>query len=143
MAIQFNFQKKARLIKRTSLKYFIVLMAGKEKKEVEDLIFIFCDNTYLLDINRSNLQHDYFTDIITFGSNDGRSKRIGGEIYISVDMVRSNAESYNTSYSNELLRVIFHGVLHLCGYKDKSKNDIKLMRSKEDYYLELYRKFQA
>ena len=117
-------------------------MAAKEKKEIDELNFIFCDNDYLLDINRSNLQHDYFTDIITFGSNQGRSKTIGGEIYISVDMVKSNAESYNTSFSNELLRVTFHGVLHLCGYKDKSKNDIKLMRSKEDYYIKLYQEYK-
>ena len=142
MTIQFNFQKRARLINSTRLKSFIVLMAAKEKKEIDELNFIFCDNDYLLDINRSNLQHDYFTDIITFGSNQGRSKTIGGEIYISVDMVKSNAESYNTSFSNELLRVTFHGVLHLCGYKDKSKNDIKLMRSKEDYYIKLYQEYK-
>ena len=142
MTIQFNFQKRARLINSTRLKSFIVLMAAKEKKEIDELNFIFCDNDYLLDINRSNLQHDYFTDIITFGSNQGRSKTIGGEIYISVDMVKSNAESYNTSFSNELLRVTFHGVLHLCGYKDKSKNDSKLMRSKEDYYIKLYQEYK-
>ncbi len=142
MAIQFNFQKKTRLINRARLKSFIVILAGKESKQVDHLNFIFCDNSYLLDINRSNLQHDYFTDVITFGSNDGNSKRIGGEIYISVEMVKSNAEIYNKSFSNELQRVIFHAVLHLCGYKDKSKSDIKLMRSKEDYYLQLYQKYK-
>ncbi len=142
MAIYFNFQKRVYLLNRTRLKSFISLLASKEKMVVKELNFIFCDNAYLLDINRSNLQHDYFTDVITFGANDGSSNRISGEIYISVDMVKSNAATYDTTFSNELHRVIFHAVLHLCGYKDKTKNDIMLMRSKEDLYLELYRQFQ-
>jgi probable rRNA maturation factor len=83
------------------------------------------------------LQHDYFTDIITFDLSVSKNETIG-EIYISVDRVRENAMTHSVTFQTELLRVIFHGALHLCGYKDKKKSEITIMREKEDYYLLLF-----
>jgi rRNA maturation RNase YbeY len=91
-----------------------------------------------LDINRNYLQHDYYTDIITFDLSENPKQTIG-EIYVSIDRIRDNAKTLKTSLKDETLRVIFHGALHLCGYKDKSKADIATMRMKEDYYLGLYK----
>jgi len=107
----------------------------KERKVLERLDYIFCSDTYLLEINQAFLHHDYYTDIITFDLSEG--KGIVGEIYISVDRVRENAVNEGEIYQNELLRVIFHGALHLCGYADKRKSEIVTMRQKEDYYLQL------
>lgn len=100
------------------------------------LRFIFCSDAYLLEINRQYLQHDYYTDIITFDL--GEAGNIDGEIYISVERVKENAGLMQTSFKEELHRVIFHGVLHLCGYKDKLKSERLEMRSKEDRLLQLY-----
>jgi rRNA maturation RNase YbeY len=85
------------------------------------------------------LQHDYYTDIITFGLSE-KNQPIEAEIYISIDRVKENASNLSIAYQQEMLRVLFHGALHLCGYKDKSKADIKLMRGKEDFYIGLYNK---
>ncbi len=85
-----------------------------------ELQYIFCSDAYLLDINREYLQHDFFTDIITFDLSE-KGQPINAEIYISVERVRDNAANYNSSFRKEIHRVIFHGVLHLCGYKDKSQ----------------------
>jgi probable rRNA maturation factor len=101
------------------------------------LNYIFCTDEYLLQVNRDFLQHDYYTDIITFDLSD-TSKRVSGEIYISVDRVKDNALTQGVSFTEELHRVIFHGALHLCGYKDKKPAEVKAMRSAEDKYLELY-----
>lgn len=103
-----------------------------------NLSYVFCSDDYLLDINRSFLQHDYYTDIITFDLTEPGSKKIDAEIYISVDTIRDNAQRFDTSITKELHRVIFHGVLHLCGYKDKTSKDQELMTRKEDHYLSLY-----
>jgi rRNA maturation RNase YbeY len=84
------------------------------------------------------LSHDFYTDIITFNLSD--SEEIKGEIYISVDRIRENAKLFNTSINTELLRIIFHGVLHLCGYNDKSKVETKIMNSKEEFYLNKWKK---
>jgi rRNA maturation RNase YbeY len=91
----------------------------------------------LLNINKTFLKHDYFTDIITFDLSEGFVE-IVGEVYISIHRVRDNARSLRTNVTNELLRVLFHGALHLCGYKDKKKSEITIMREKEDYYLSLF-----
>jgi rRNA maturation RNase YbeY len=91
-----------------------------------------------LDINKQHLNHNYFTDIITFDLTPKGDKETTAELYISTDRVKHNAKDYNTTISNELHRVIFHGILHLCGYNDKSKKDIALMRAKEQEYLNLY-----
>ena len=131
------FQKKTSLQNRSILKSFLKNIAKKENTKIKDLNIIFCSDEYLLDINRQYLKHDYKTDIITFEiSNDVDGKT--AELYISVDSVFKNSIDYQSTKKNEIHRVIFHGVLHLCGYKDKSKLDIALMRSKEDEYLKHY-----
>jgi len=138
MPVYFNFQKKATLKDRTRLKTFIVSIFKKEKRLAGDINFVFCSDEYILQVNQSFLQHDYYTDIITFDLSESGEKAINAEIYISVDTVKSNAIQFNTTFSNELHRVIFHGILHLCGYKDKRKSDQIIMRQKENYYLKAY-----
>lgn len=133
----FHFQTSTVLKDRKKLKSFIYSIFLAENSACDSLSYIFCDDDYLLNINRDFLQHDYYTDIITFNLASTKQP-IEGEIYISVDTVRTNAERFNVFFNNELHRVIFHGVLHLCGYKDKSIAQQKLMRSKEDYYLKQY-----
>ena len=140
MSIEFNFPEKVSLANRTILKDFILSIFKKEKKKAGNISYVFCSDDYLLDINRSYLNHDYFTDIITFDLSESGSNSIDGEIYISVDTVRDNARRFKTSFSKELHRVMFHGVLHLCGYKDKSDNEQTAMTEKEDHYLHLYSK---
>lgn len=131
------FQKKTSLTNRNTLKRFLKYITKKENTIIKDLNIIFCSDEYLLDINRSYLNHDYKTDIITFEiSNDKEGKT--AELYISVDSVFKNSIDYQSTKKNEIHRVIFHGVLHLCGYKDKSKADLALMRSKEAEYLKKY-----
>ncbi|MEI8073528.1 MAG: rRNA maturation RNase YbeY [Bacteroidota bacterium] len=123
---------------KTVLKHFVELLFKKEKKPLVELTYVFCSDEYLLDINRNYLKHDYYTDIITFDLSENPKQTIG-EIYVSLDRIKDNAKTLKTSLKDETLRVIFHGALHLCGYKDKSKTDISTMRRKEDYYLELYK----
>lgn len=106
---------------------------ASEGKRVGDISFIFCSDEYLLDVNRKYLNHDYYTDIITFDDVDGSV--INGDIFISVDSVAENAKEFGTSFENEMHRIIVHGVLHLLGYKDKRKKDKLLMTEKEDFYL--------
>jgi rRNA maturation RNase YbeY len=117
---------------------FLRLITKKEKTTISNLNIIFCSDEYLLIINQTFLNHNYHTDIITFEISNDKKKGKTAEIYISIDSVRKNAVDYQTTIKNELHRVIFHGVLHLSGYKDKTKKDITIMRSKEDEYLNLY-----
>jgi len=102
------------------------------------LNYIFCSDEYLLDINKKFLKHDYLTDIITFDLSEQNG--VTGEVYISLDRVRDNAKTFDSTFSDECLRVIIHGALHLCGYKDKNKIDKKEMRKKENFYLNIYKK---
>jgi rRNA maturation RNase YbeY len=125
------------LTDRTKLKQFIALLFKKEKKTASSLTYVFCSDEYLLGINKQFLNHDYYTDIITFDLSTTKEK-IEGEIYISVDRVKDNAKQHNSTKQQELHRVIFHGILHLCGYKDKTGNEEKTMRAAEDKYLGLY-----
>lgn len=104
-----------------------------EEKKVGNINYIFCNDEYLLKVNQDFLQHDYYTDIITFDSVKG--KTINGEIFVSLQRVRDNASFLSKPYEEELRRVLAHGVLHLCGYKDKAPDDEKLMRQKEDFYI--------
>ena len=136
-SIQFNFLVAANLRDRIRLKKFIGNQVKKEGKEITAIDYIFCSDEYLLTINRAYLQHDYFTDIITFDLSE-KAQSINAEIYISVERVRENAHHYNNSFRTELTRVIFHGVLHLCGYKDKTPKDAKLMRQMEENWLDLF-----
>lgn len=120
---------------RSSLKRFIESIFKREGYKLGSLNYIFCTDKHLRQINRDYLQHDYYTDIITFGLTQDP---IEGEIYISIDRVRDNARQLGVSFKSELHRVIFHGALHLCGFRDKTKAESALMRSKEDHYLGLY-----
>lgn len=121
---------------RGKLKSFLEKTFRKEGRPLESLNYIFVSDKRLLAINRDYLQHDYYTDIISFDLSAGDD--LVGEIYISIDRVRENARALGHSFKSELHRVIFHGALHLCGYKDKSLRDIKLMRKKEEESLSAY-----
>jgi len=129
----------ATLANRRALKAFIERALKKEGLTIETLQYIFCSDKYLLGINKSYLQHDYYTDIISFDLSETRGKLIG-EVYISIDRVKDNAQTHKTSLKEELLRVIFHGALHFCGYKDKKPSDIKKMRAQEEKWLKSYLK---
>ncbi|SJZ65262.1 rRNA maturation RNase YbeY [Sediminibacterium ginsengisoli] len=122
---------------RTLLKEVVTRIFKHEKQRLQQLSYIFCSDEYLLQINRDFLQHDYYTDIITFGLS-GKGAPIEGEVYISTDRVKDNAINEGTTYTAEMLRVIFHGALHLCGYKDKTKAEQQLMRSKEEEYIKAF-----
>ena len=137
--IYFNYSdKKLTGIKTTLLKNNIASLLKKEGVKSSHIQYIFCSDEYLLDINKQFLQHDYYTDIITFDLSDNASILLEGEIYISIDRVKDNAKSQQTDWKEELKRVLYHGVLHLCGYKDKTPKDEKQMRAKEDEYLKLF-----
>jgi probable rRNA maturation factor len=135
--VQFHFLISCTLQNRVRLKLFICSIFKKEKKPLEQLSIIFCDDSYLLGLNRRFLQHDFYTDILSFPISNANQHLIA-EIYISVDRVRENARSYGSTLKAELHRVIFHGVLHFCGYKDKSAADKKTIRTLEDKYLKSY-----
>lgn len=136
--IRFFFENKSvSLANRSRLKAFIVSLCKKEGREIGSINYIFCSDKRLLDINRRFLKHDYYTDIITFDLSE--SKRITAEIYISLERVRDNAEKQKTTLRSELHRVIFHGALHLCGYRDKKMSERRTMRQKEDFYLKLFK----
>ena len=138
MAIHFFFQKPvASLKQRNQLKRFLLTIFKKEKHSLNSLTYIFCSDDELLEINRQFLKHDYFTDIITFNLAP-KNAPIEGEVYISIDRVKDNALLLGTNIKEELHRVIFHGALHLCGYKDKKIADQAEMRKAEDRYIKLY-----
>jgi len=111
--------------------------ATDENMIIGDLNYIFCSDNYLLEINRNYLDHDYYTDIITFDNCD-QAGHIEGDIFISLDRVRENSSLHQTSFQAELLRVIIHGLLHLIGYDDRDDNSQITMRKMEDKYLDLY-----
>ena len=109
----------------------------RKNHRIDTINYIFCSDEYLLSINQEYLQHDTYTDIITFDLSNNKTE-IVSDIYISIDRVKENAQKFNSNIEHELHRVLFHGILHLCGLKDKSKQDAALMRSKEEYYLNTY-----
>jgi rRNA maturation RNase YbeY len=136
-SIRFHFLLPCILLNRGGLKKFILSIFKKENKIIKELNIIFCSDEYLLSLNRQFLHHDFYTDILSFRLSDANQPLIA-EIYISVDRVRENAKAGRFGFKEELHRVIFHGVLHFCGYKDKLNKDIKTMRLKEDKYLAAY-----
>ncbi len=125
--IRFVFKDK-RLTSR-----WLKFVAESESKRLGDIAIIFCSDNFILDVNIKYLQHDYFTDIITFDYCEGN--RLSGDLFISIDSVRENASFYGTEFADELNRVIVHGLLHLIGYDDHTEADIAVMRAKENYYL--------
>lgn len=118
-----------------SLKKWIEIIILTEGKKLGEINYIFCDDEYLLKINQDFLNHDYYTDIITFDK--VRGKTVSGEIFVSLQRIKDNAILLSKIYEDEKNRVIAHGILHLCGYKDKTNEEQKIMRSKEDFYLTL------
>lgn len=138
-AIHFFFPAPVYVLRqRNPLKAFLTQTAKNNKRPIESLNIIFCSDEYLLEINRSYLQHDYYTDIITFDLSRSKKSPITAELYISIDRVKDNARQLGTTIQTELHRVIFHGLLHLLGYKDKSPRDQKQMREKEEQLLQKY-----
>jgi len=121
------------------MKALLIELFRKEKVELDAIQYVLVSDEALLEVNRSYLNHDYYTDIITFDLSAPGSAKVS-DIYISIDRVEENAKQYNQSRINELRRVMIHGCLHLCGYKDKLKTDQLRMREREDYYLRLYTK---
>ena len=126
-----DFEYKNKVFAKRWLKF----VASSEIKSVGDVNVIFCSDNYVLDVNVKYLGHDYFTDIITFDYCEGST--LSGDLFISVDSVRENSVFYGTEFTDELDRVIVHGLLHLIGYDDHTDEDQAVMRSKEDYYLSL------
>jgi rRNA maturation RNase YbeY len=120
-------------VSKKDLKEAVKNLALNEGKVLKDLSLVFTDDDYLLEVNKQYLNHDYFTDVITFDYSS--FPEVSGDVMISLDRVKDNAQSLNQSFELEFYRVVFHGVLHLCGYKDKSEADVKEMRAKEDFYI--------
>lgn len=135
--ILFNFEKVAiKGFDEEATRSWIVYAIENEGQRAGMIQFVFCDDIQLLKINQDYLNHDTFTDIITFNYND-EYEGIGGDIFISVDRVRENAKEFNANFKNELHRVIIHGILHLLGYDDQDDRTREEMRTKENYYLSL------
>ena len=133
MAIQFFSQTISFTLKKKSvIKKTILSVIKKERKKAGDINFIFCNDAFLHALNKKFLTHNTLTDIITF---QYPLEKLSGEIFISIPRVKENAKKFKTSFDNELHRVIIHGILHLCGYKDKKTSEKKQMRAREDYYL--------
>lgn len=131
--IHFFFENIEEFPLNTNLKTWLENIILSEGKKVGKINYIFCDDEYLLKVNQDYLQHDYYTDIITFDYVKG--KTISGDIFVSLTRIKDNAQTLNKNFSSEFHRVLAHGILHLCGYKDKTPDDEKLMREKEDFYI--------
>jgi len=112
---------------------WLIHVSSSENKVFGPISIIFCSDDYLLSVNNEYLDHDFFTDIITFDYSS--NSEISGDLFISIDRVKENAITFNVAFIQELYRVLVHGVLHLCGYGDKSPEEELIMRSKEDFYL--------
>jgi probable rRNA maturation factor len=123
-----------RLLYQKKLQQWIKRAVKSKKFQIEEINYIFCSDQHLLHLNKQFLGHDFYTDIITF-DNSEEKKKISADIFISVERVKANAEKYNTAFKDELHRVLIHGVLHLLGYKDKTKKDREKMRMAEDKWL--------
>ena len=134
--ISFNYELDFDLEKEEEFSNWVSTVIISEGKSEGEINYIFCDDDYLLDLNQKHLNHDTLTDIISFDYSLGNE--IHGDIYISIARVRENAEDFNVTFAEELKRVMIHGILHYCGYKDKSESDEKLMRTKENEKIELF-----
>ncbi len=140
-SIYFHYEDVAPLeINENLLRNWLVKSSANEGFDIGEVNIIFCSDVYLLNVNRSFLGHDYFTDIITFDNSD-EAGTILSDIYISLDRVSENTKTFNTTFKKELARVIIHGVLHLVGYNDKTDEEKVTMKDKENSYLSLLRNF--
>jgi probable rRNA maturation factor len=137
MAITFSASLKTKTPSKKKLKLWLSAIALSEKKKIKNLAYNFCSDEELLQINQGFLKHNTYTDIITFDYSEGDI--IIGEIYISAERVAENAQKLKTELEEELLRVIAHGLLHLCGYKDKKPEHIKRMRSTENSAIKTFK----
>lgn len=131
--IDFNYETEFLLERETVISSWISNVITDEGFKVGELNYVFCDDEYLHKLNVEFLDHDTLTDIISFDYTLG--KLVSGDMFISIERVKDNATDFSTDFNDELNRVIVHGVLHYCGYKDKTDKDAKVMRSKEDHYL--------
>lgn len=120
---------------------WLIALAKEENQQISNLNYIFCSDEYLLNINRDYLNHDYYTDIITFDYTEDQT--VAGDIYISTDRVAENANEFSVTFQEELMRVIAHGCLHLLGYKDKTDEEQTMMTKKEEASLSLLRKLSV
>lgn len=127
-------------IKKRNVSAWIKKVAELHGKKVGDLSYLFCSDDHILEVNKEYLQHDYYTDIITFDYNEGDV--ISGDMVISVDTIATNAEKFNTSFESEFFRVVIHGVLHLCGINDKGPGEREIMEKHEDEALEVAKDFE-
>lgn len=134
--ISFNYETEFKLDNETNTSLWISKVILSENKSEGDINYIFCDDNYLVNLNEQYLNHDTLTDIISFDYSIGNE--IHGDIFISIERVLENALDYKVTFEQELQRVLVHGVLHYCGYKDKSEEEATLMRSKEDEKIKLF-----
>jgi len=134
--ISFNYETDFRLDNETSYETWIATICTSEKFLVGDLNFIFCGDDYLLNINQTYLQHDTYTDIITFDYSI--DEHLSGDIFISTERVLDNSTKFSVPFAEELLRVIAHGILHLAGFKDKKEADILIMRAQENEKIKMF-----
>lgn len=137
MAISFFNEGNAKMpaINKTNIRAWVKQVAQNHGKRVGEVSYIFCDDEKILEVNRQYLQHDYYTDIITFDYTEG--DKISGDLFISLDTVRTNAEQFEQPYDRELHRVIIHGILHLCGINDKGPGEREVMEQHENQALEI------
>jgi rRNA maturation RNase YbeY len=135
--VRFFFEEPISLRRRRELKNFLEKIFRDQRKPLQALNYVFCSDNTLLEINRKFLHHNYYTDIITFPLSTNPSP-IEAEVYISFSRVRENARNFGQTFEKELHRVIFHGALHLCGFKDKRRKEQQIMRRMEDKYLSKY-----
>ena len=134
--ISFNYENEFELSNEDQIATWISKVILSENKKEGEINYIFCDDDYLLNLNEKYLDHDTLTDIISFDYSVGNE--IHGDIFISTERVLENAADFNVSFQEELQRVLVHGVLHYCGYKDKSEDDEQLMRNKEDEKIKMF-----
>lgn len=133
--INFNYETDFKLPNESEVAKWILGVIISEGFKIEEVNYVFCNDDYLHKLNVEFLNHDTLTDIISFDYSIG--KIIQGDIFISVERVEDNAKDFNAKFDDELHRVIIHGILHYCGYKDKTEEDVRLMREKENHYLSL------
>ncbi len=134
--ISFNYETDFKIDNETLFSDWISQVILSENKKEGDINYIFCDDEFILNINKQYLDHDYYTDIISFDYSVGNE--LHGDIFISIERVFENAQDFNVTFDDELKRVIIHGILHYCGYKDKSEDEEILMRNKEDEKINLF-----
>ena len=134
--ISFNYELEFQLENEEQYSSWISNVISSENKKEGDINYIFCDDEYILEINKQYLDHDYYTDIISFDYSVGNE--LHGDIFVSIERVRENAIEFEVTFDEELKRVLAHGVLHYCGYKDKTEEEELLMRTKEDEKIKMF-----